>query len=205
MLRLAVKSCYRDDADDGTGCWRQGSRQTPREGAETVSTPQAENTTASTTTSPRRADRTTAGPTTSAVGPPRRSAAELTGEHGNTTIADVVVAKIIALAAREIAGVYALGGGTARMVGAVRQRIPGARASESQGVSVEVGLRQTAADIDLVVEYGVAIPDLATAIRSNVITAVERICGLEVTEVNVNVDDIHLPGEQDDTGGPRVQ
>ena len=182
------------------------SGQIPREGAETVSTPQAENTTASTTTSPRRADRTTAGPTTSAVGPPRRSAAELTGEHGNTTIADLVVAKIVALATREIAGVYALGGGTARMVGAVRQRIPGARASESQGVSVEVGERQAAADIDLVVEYGVAIPDLATAIRSNVITAVERICGLEVTEVNINVDNIHLPGEQDDDAGePRVQ
>ena len=171
-----------------------------------MSTPQAENTTASTTTSPRRADRTTAGPTTSAVGPPRRSAAELTGEHGNTTIADVVVAKIIALAAREIDGVYALGGGAARMIGAVRQRVPGVVASDTQGVSVEVGVRQAAADIDLVVEYGVAIPDLATAIRSNVITAVERICGLEVTEVNVNVDDIHLPGEQDtDASGPRVQ
>jgi len=157
-----------------------------------VSTPEAENTTASTTTS--------------AVVAPRRSAAELMGEHGNTTIADLVVAKIVALAAREIDGVYALGGGTARMVGAVRQRVPGVASSDTQGVSVEVGLRQAAADIDLVVEYGVAIPDLATAIRSNVITAVERICGLEVTEVNINVDNIHLPGEQDDDAGePRVQ
>jgi len=169
-----------------------------------VSTPEAENTTANTTTSAGRAVRTTAGPAAGAVAP-RRSAAELAGEHGSTTIADLVVAKIVALATREIAGVYALGGGTARMVGAVRQRIPGARASESQGVSVEVGERQAAADIDLVVEYGVAIPDLADAVRGNVINAVERICGLQVTEVNVNVDDIHLPGEQDDTGGPRVQ
>jgi uncharacterized alkaline shock family protein YloU len=157
-----------------------------------VSTPEAENTNANTTTS--------------TVVPARRSAAELMGEHGNTTIADLVVAKIVALATREIDGVYAMGAGTARMVGAVRQRVPGARASDTQGVSVEVGLRQAAADIDLVVEYGVAIPDLATAVRSNVITSVERICGLEVTEVNVNVDDIHLPGEQDaDTGEPRVQ
>jgi uncharacterized alkaline shock family protein YloU len=170
-----------------------------------VSTPQAENTTASTTTSAGRADSTTASTTTSAVVAPRRSAAELTSEHGNTTIADLVVAKIVALATREIDGVYALGGGTARMVGAVRQRVPGVRASDTQGVSVEVGQRQAAADIDLVVEYGVAIPDLANAVRGNVITSVERICGLEVTEVNVNVDDIHLPGEQDDTGEPRVQ
>ena len=171
-----------------------------------MSTPDAENTTASTRTSPGRAERITAGPATSAVGPARRSAAELTGEHGNTTIADVVVAKIVVLATREIDGVYALGGGTARMLGAVRQRVPGVAAGDTQGVAVEVGQRQAAADIDLVVEYGVAIPDLATAVRSNVITAVERICGLEVTEVNINVDNIHLPGEQDaDTGEPRVQ
>ena len=170
-----------------------------------MSTPEAENTTANTTTSAGQADSTTASTATSVVVAPRRSAAELTGEHGNTTIADVVVAKIVALATREIDGVYAMGGGTARMVGAVRQRVTGVASSDTQGVSVEVGQRQAAADIDLVVEYGVAIPDLATAVRSNVITAVERICGLEVTEVNVNVDDIHLPGEQDDTGGPRVQ
>jgi len=194
-----------DDADAGADGWRRGSRQTRRKGAETVSTPQAENTTASTTTSAGRADSTTASATTSAVVAPRRSAAELTSEHGNTTIADLVVAKIVALATREIDGVYALGGGAARMVGAVRQRVPGVRASDTQGVSVEVGQRQAAADIDLVVEYGVAIPDLANAVRGNVITSVERICGLEVTEVNVNVNDIHLPGEQDDTGEPRVQ
>jgi uncharacterized alkaline shock family protein YloU len=158
-----------------------------------VSTPQTESTSASTTTSAAR------------EAPPRRSA-ELTSEHGTTTIADLVVAKIAAMAAREIDGVYAMGGGTARMVGAVRQRVPGARASYAQGVAVEVGQRQAAADIDLVVEYGVAIPDLATAIRGNVISAVERICGLEVTEVNVNVDDIHIPGEQDtEASEPRVQ
>ena len=128
---------------------------------------------------------------------PPRSAAEVTSEHGSTTIADLVVAKIVGLATREIAGVYALGGGTARMIGAVRQRVPGAQASAAQGVAVEVGQRQAAADVDLVAEYGVCIPDLAAAVRGNVINAVERICGLEVTEVNININDIHLPGEQD--------
>lgn len=136
----------------------------------------------------------------------RRTAAELTSEHGRTSISDVVVAKIVAMATREVAGVYAMGTGSARMLGAVRQRVPGAKASEAQGVAVEVGERQAAADLDLVVEYGVSIPDLAAAVRSNVIGAVERICGLEVTEVNIGIDDIHLPGEEDtDTSGPRVQ
>jgi uncharacterized alkaline shock family protein YloU len=114
---------------------------------------------------------------------PRRAAAGLTGDHENTTIADLVVAKVCALAAREVDGVYAMGG----------------------GVAVEVGAQQAAADIDLVVEYGVSIPDLAVAVRNNVINAVERICGLEVTEVNIGINDIHLPGEQDVDTSPRVR
>jgi uncharacterized alkaline shock family protein YloU len=122
------------------------------------------------------------------------------------TIADLVVAKIVGLATREIDGVYALGGGAARMIGAVRQRVPGTQASAAQGVAVEVGQRQAAADVDLVVEYGVCIPDLAAAVRGNVINAVGRICGLEVTEVNININDIHLPGEQDtEAAESRVQ
>ena len=158
-----------------------------------MSTPQAESTTVETTT-------------TSVVPAPRRAAAELISEHGRTTISDVVVAKIVSLATREVDGVYAMGTGTARMIGAVRQRVPGVRSADTQGVSVEVGERQAAADLDLVVEYGVSIPDLAAAVRGNVITLVERICGLQVTEVNIGIDDIHLPGEQDTTTTePRVQ
>jgi uncharacterized alkaline shock family protein YloU len=130
----------------------------------------------------------------------------LVSEHGRTTIADSVVAKIVAMATREVDGVYAMGAGAARMVGAVRQRVPGARASDTQGVAVEVGERQAAADIDLVIEYGVAIPDLAAAVRRNVIKAVERICGLEVAEVNISIDDIHLPGDEEpEAAEPRVQ
>ena len=157
-----------------------------------MSTPATETTTAKTTTTAAR------------EGPPGR-AAVLVSEHGRTTIADSVVAKIVAVATSEVDGVYAMGAGAARVFGAVRQRVPGARVSESQGVAVEVGERQAAADIDLVIEYGVAIPDLAAAVRRNVINAVERICGLEVTEVNISVDDIHLPGDESPAGEPRVQ
>ena len=158
-----------------------------------MSTPATEKTTARTTTTAAREV------------PPGRTA-ELVSEHGRTIIADTVVAKIVAVATREVDGVYAMGAGAARMVGAVRQRVPGARVSESQGVAVEVGERQAAADIDLVIEYGVAIPDLAAAVRRNVINAVERICGLEVTEVNISIDDIHLPGDEEpEPGEPRVQ
>ncbi|MET8338814.1 Asp23/Gls24 family envelope stress response protein [Streptosporangium canum] len=119
---------------------------------------------------------------------------------GNTSIDSGVVAKIAGLAAREVSGVYNMGAGTARALGAVRGMVGGDR-SVTQGVSVEVGERQAAVDLDLVVEYGVAIPDVASAVRRNVIMAVERMTGLEVTEVNIKVDDVHMPGQEKDEGG----
>ncbi|WP_086578189.1 Asp23/Gls24 family envelope stress response protein [Streptosporangium minutum] len=119
---------------------------------------------------------------------------------GNTSIDSGVVAKIAGLAAREVSGVYNMGAGTARALGAVRGMVGGDK-SVTQGVSVEVGERQAAVDLDLVVEYGVAIPDVASAVRRNVIMAVERMTGLEVTEVNIKVDDVHMPGQEKDEGG----
>ena len=61
---------------------------------------------------------------------------------------------------------------------------------------MEVGETQAAVDVAIVAEYGVAITDLAEGIRRNVISAVERMTGLEVVEVNIDVIDVHLP--QDD-------
>ncbi len=86
-------------------------------------------------------------------------------ERGKTTIADTVVAKIAGLAAREVTGVHALGGSATRAVGALRDRIPGASVNHAQGVSVEVGEKQAAVDVDIVAEYGVSINDLAAGIR----------------------------------------
>lgn len=120
---------------------------------------------------------------------------DLTSSQGKTSIADTVVQKIAGLAAREVSGVYELGSGTgtAKAFSALRDRIPGSSQAAGQGVAVEVGETQAAVDLDLVVEFGVAIPDVAQAVRRNVITSVERMTGLEVTEVNVTVNDVHLP------------
>lgn len=93
-----------------------------------------------------------------------------------------------------------LGGGMTRAFGAVRQRVPGGGGGVTQGVKVEVGERQTAVDLDVVVEYGAAIADTAADIRTNVINAVERMTGLEVVEVNIAVGDVHLPDEEEDEG-----
>ncbi|MGQ4514519.1 Asp23/Gls24 family envelope stress response protein [Streptomyces sp. DW26H14] len=119
------------------------------------------------------------------------------GTRGRTIIANGVVEKIAGMAAREVPGVYALGGGgLSRTLGAVRDRVPGGgKTGLGRGVKVEVGERQTAIDLDVVIEYGVAIQDCAAEIRENVISALERITGLEVVEVNIAVGDVHLPDE----------
>ncbi|WP_432063597.1 Asp23/Gls24 family envelope stress response protein [Streptomyces sp. C10-9-1] len=118
--------------------------------------------------------------------------------RGKTSIADVVVVKVAGIAAREIPGVHDMGGGLSRTIGAVRDRVPGGRPNVGRGVKVEVGERQTAIDLDLVVEYGVTITDVAHDVRENVISAVERITGLEVVEVNISVNDVHLPEDDGD-------
>ena len=126
--------------------------------------------------------------------------------QGRTTVANVVVQKIAGRAAREISGFYDFSTGAARTFSAITDRIPGARASTGRGVTVEVGETQAAIDLDIVVEYGVPIAQLTQSIRRNVIDAVEQMTSLEVVEVNINVNDLHLPdevGETTDT--PRVQ
>jgi uncharacterized alkaline shock family protein YloU len=125
---------------------------------------------------------------------------DLVTEHGRTSIADSVVAKIAGVAAREISGVHAMGGGTSRAIGALREAV--GTPSASQGVSVEVGERQAAIDLTLVVDYGASIVDLADGVRSNVIDRTERMTGLEVTEVNIAVDDVYLGDELDDRPDP---
>lgn len=123
-------------------------------------------------------------------------------DHGKTVIEDVVVSKIAGLAAREVTGVHALGGGAARMVGTIRETFGGSE-NIQQGVDVEVGETQAAVDLSIVAEYGVAIHELAEAIRRNIIRAIERMTGLEVSEVNVTVTDVHLDqGDDDESEAP---
>ena len=128
-------------------------------------------------------------------------------DDGKISVADSVVQKIAGIACREISGVHTMGASTSRAFGAVRERIPGSSGPNvSQGVGVEVGETEAAIDLDIVVEYGVSIADLGRSIQRNVKQAVERMTGLDVVEVNVNVDDLYLPGsgDQDGDAPPRV-
>ncbi|WP_158861897.1 Asp23/Gls24 family envelope stress response protein [Leifsonia sp. AG29] len=121
---------------------------------------------------------------------------------GKTVINDAVVAKVAGIAAREVPGVHALGGGAARALGALREAV---NATDlGQGVSVEVGEKQVAADVTVVAEYPVALQKVAADVRAAIVQAIERIVGLEVTEVNVTINDVHVPSD-DDEQEARVQ
>jgi uncharacterized alkaline shock family protein YloU len=127
----------------------------------------------------------------------RGAGAELVTEEGRTTIADAVVEKVAGMAARQLQGVHALGSGATRAFGAIKEAM-GSGPSANTGVTVEVGERQAAIDLDVVVNFGVSIIDLSQAVRRNVIEQVERMTGLEVTEVNIDVQDVHIADESDE-------
>lgn len=120
---------------------------------------------------------------------------------GKTTIEDGVVAKIAGIAAREVNGVHALGGGAARVVGAIRDALN--TTDLSQGISVEVGEKQVAADVTIVAEYPVPLQKVASDVRAALYRTLEDLVGLEVTEVNVTIDDVHIPSDDDEEDRPQ--
>ena len=135
------------------------------------------------------------------------AAAKTTQSHadGKNTIAEGVVSKVAGIAAREVRGVHDLGNGAARAIGAIRNVIN--QQDRGQGVSVEVGEKQVAADIVIVAEYPVELQKVADDVRKSVTDAISQVVGMEVTEVNVTVSDVYIPSEDndDDTDDSRVK
>ncbi len=118
-------------------------------------------------------------------------------ERGTTTIQDGVVSKVAGIAAQEVEGVRMGSGGTSQAVGSIMSAVPGVRSgSESRGVSVEVGEVEAAVDLSMSVEYGRAIHQTAEAVRTNVIRRVENLLGLRVTEVNITVNNLFFPQQE---------
>jgi uncharacterized alkaline shock family protein YloU len=110
---------------------------------------------------------------------------------GKTIIDDQVVAKIAGIAARDVPGVFALGGNAARAFGAIRDAI--GSSALGQGVRVEVGETQVAVDLTIVVDYPTPMMEVASAVRAAVTDAVTELVGLEVTEVNIAINDVNIP------------
>jgi uncharacterized alkaline shock family protein YloU len=112
-------------------------------------------------------------------------------EIGQVRIANEVIEIIAGLAATEVRGVAGMSGG---VVGGIAELL--GRKNLSKGVKVEVGQKQCAVDVSIVVEYGVRIPDVATEIQENVKKAIESMTGLEVVEVNVHILGVTFKNEE---------
>jgi uncharacterized alkaline shock family protein YloU len=124
--------------------------------------------------------------------------------RGTTTIADGVVAKIASLAAREVRGVAALGGGAASALGSMVGRLRGQEHS-TPGVGVEVGQSEAAVDLAVRVLYPEPIKQVADELRDRVIDRIRSLTGLDVVEVNVQVVDLVFPGDASDDDGSGQQ
>lgn len=111
-------------------------------------------------------------------------------DYGKITFADEVVAIIAGLAATEITGVAAMSGGIA---GGIAEKL--GKKNLSKGVKVEVGEKEAAIDLFIIVEYGVRIPEISWNIQENVKKAVENMTGLKVLEVNIHVQGVNFEKE----------
>lgn len=112
-------------------------------------------------------------------------------EYGSVRIADEVVAIVAGIATTEVAGVAGMSGG---IVGGIAE-ILGAK-NLTKGVKVEVGEKEAAIDLFIIVEYGVRIPDVCWDIQEKVKKAVESMTGLNVVEVNVHIQGVNIEKEK---------
>ncbi|NEB81950.1 Asp23/Gls24 family envelope stress response protein [Streptomyces sp. SID14478] len=116
---------------------------------------------------------------------------------GTTTIADNVIATIAGIAIRGTDGVHSVGKGTSKALGAVAGRVSGG-SNAGRSVKVAVDDERVQVDVDIEVEYGMPIHELADHIRTHVTDAVETMTGLDVGEVNINVFAVHVFDEDED-------
>lgn len=121
---------------------------------------------------------------------------------GNIKIADDVVSIIAGLAATEIEGVAGMSGGIA---GGIAEML--GKRNLSKGVKVEVGEKQAAIELYIIVKFGARIPDVAWKIQENVKKAIESMTGLEVMKINVHVQGVsfHTDKVEEEEEEPRLK
>lgn len=113
-------------------------------------------------------------------------------DRGKTYVSDEVVATIASIAAEQVEGVHRLGEtGLRGMIG---------RMGRHSGVNSEVGMKQAAIDLDIVIEYGYQIATVASDLRERVIEAVQYMADREVVAVDIHVVDIYVPGQPQPRG-----
>ncbi len=118
-------------------------------------------------------------------------------EEGDVQISDEVVAVIAGIAATEVEGVAGMSGG---FVGGISEML--GKKNLSKGVKVEVGEREAALDLFVIVDYAVRIPKVAKDVQETVKRAVEKMTGLNVVEANIHIQGVAF---QEDEGGTEVR
>ena len=111
---------------------------------------------------------------------------EAKDDNNGIKISDDVVAVIAGVAVSEVPGVSGMAGGFA---GGISEVLSGKK-NMSKGIKVEVGEKETKIDVNIIVEYGTRIPDVAFEIQNRVKKAVETMTGLTVLDVNVHVQGV---------------
>ena len=115
-------------------------------------------------------------------------------EHQSTIkIADDVVAVLAGVAVSEVPGVAGMAGGFA---GGISEVLSGKK-NLAKGIKVEVGEKETKIDVNIIVEYGARIPDIAFEIQNRVKKSVETMTGLTVVEVNVHVQGVKTENDKE--------
>lgn len=112
---------------------------------------------------------------------------------GVVKISDEVVEVIAGLAATEIKGVVGMSG---KLAGGITQIFTGKK-NISKGVKVNVGEESASIDLYIVVKYGIKIPDVALSVQKNVKKTVETMTGLNVSAVNIFVQNVYLPKNEE--------
>ncbi len=115
---------------------------------------------------------------------------ELLSDLGTVKVTDEVVAIIAGIAAMEVPGVAGMSGGIA---GEIVEML--GRKSLSKGVKVEVGEKQAAIDLYIIIDYGCRIPDVSWDIQERVKKTVETMTGLNVVEVNIHIQGVNFDTE----------
>ena len=118
----------------------------------------------------------------------------LQSDNNEIKIADDVVAIIAGVAVAEVPGVAEMAGGFA---GGITEVLSGKK-NLAKGIKVEVGEKDTKIDVNIIVEYGVRIPDVAFEIQNRVKKAVETMTGLTVVEVNVHVQGVNTEPKEEE-------
>ena len=123
---------------------------------------------------------------------------ETNTENAGVSISNDVVAVIAGAAVAEVAGVSSMSSGFA---GGISEALSGKK-NLAKGIKVETEENTTKIDVNIVVEYGTRIPDVAFEIQNRVKKAVESMTGLQVEEVNVHVQGVNtkdMDNEETDT------